>query len=815
MDKYEKLKLLGQGSFGKVYLMRNRTDRTLVCCKTISVRNLPAKERDAVKLEVQLMRKLDHPNIVRYHQSVLLRERGTLCIVMEFCDGGDLEGLIKRNAQRRRAPVRGQPHAQLGKGMSEAEYMPLFVQVLLGVEYLHANRVLHRDLKSQNIFLLGNGRLVLGDLGISKVLDGTLDMARTKIGTPYYMAPEIFKDQPYSAKADVWALGCVLFEMITGKHAFEAQSIAELMRKVMAGRHGALPPSHGSAGGAGCLAPPLRALLARMLDVKASGRPTVAQVLRDPAVRGHVLEHFQDMASRPSGKVGSGTADIQQALLDAKRHAAAHGGVAAGAAADGSERAANSLRAQLERIGVDRQAIAEVAGATVGSAAAKVAKAPASAGSVSPASARSSVAPVPPSDARCGGRSPPSQRGGSSAASNAVSRYGHAAAARQHAAAQQQQQQQQQQQHRHAAAQRQPSSRYGQQPQHQLIARQHYVKGALAREEQRRRQVEAALQRLRQERVSLAAAGGRGAGNAYYGAGGAGAGGRHGCMVSPRLQGGVKGVGPRGAAAAVGATPSRLLAKQQAQEQRERAAREARREAEQQSRRREAKALQERRQAQAAQAKAQAQVQAKAEAARKASLQQQQRQQQQQLREMQLEADARFARMLQDQEDKHAAVAAAAAAPSQHAIREQRGCDAPRRVLPTGDGQFVQHRGGAKIGVKENFPANGASGDRVWLKQGRAIATEMDQALAKAAERRFRGHSPSSPAHPPVPGGRDSPSPAAGAEDADDAIRERETELQAELGQSSRICRDLRAELAAARAALGGDAEPQDIGIEA
>ena len=118
MDKYEKLKLLGQGSFGKVYLMRNRTDRTLVCCKTISVRNLPAKERDAVKLEVQLMRKLDHPNIVRYHQSVLLRERGTLCIVMEFCDGGDLEGLIKRNAQRRRAPVRGQPHAQLGKGMS-------------------------------------------------------------------------------------------------------------------------------------------------------------------------------------------------------------------------------------------------------------------------------------------------------------------------------------------------------------------------------------------------------------------------------------------------------------------------------------------------------------------------------------------------------------------------------------------------------------------------------------------------------------------------------------------------------------------------
>ena len=69
-------------------------------------------------------------------------------------------------------------------GLPESEYMPLFAQIALGVEYLHSQRVLHRDLKSQNIFLLGNGRLVLGDLGISKVLDGTLDMARTKSPQP-------------------------------------------------------------------------------------------------------------------------------------------------------------------------------------------------------------------------------------------------------------------------------------------------------------------------------------------------------------------------------------------------------------------------------------------------------------------------------------------------------------------------------------------------------------------------------------------------------------------------------------------------------
>ena len=102
---------------------------------------------------------------------------------------------------------------------------------------------MHRDLKSQNVFLLGNGRLVLGDLGISKVLDGTLDMARTKIGTPYYMAPEIFRDRPYSASADIWALGVVLYEMTTKRHAFEAHSMAELMRKVMRGAYKPLDTS--------------------------------------------------------------------------------------------------------------------------------------------------------------------------------------------------------------------------------------------------------------------------------------------------------------------------------------------------------------------------------------------------------------------------------------------------------------------------------------------------------------------------------------------------------------------------------------------
>ena len=95
---------------------------------------------------------------------------------------------------------------------SDCDIYKSLLQMALAIHYMHENKVLHRDIKTQNIFLLGNGRLVLGDLGISKVLDGTAAFAKTQIGTPYYMSPELFKNSPYNHKSDVWALGCVLCE---------------------------------------------------------------------------------------------------------------------------------------------------------------------------------------------------------------------------------------------------------------------------------------------------------------------------------------------------------------------------------------------------------------------------------------------------------------------------------------------------------------------------------------------------------------------------------------------------------------------------
>jgi NIMA (never in mitosis gene a)-related kinase len=170
IDKYDPIRLLGEGSFGKVYLMRDKVRRNFVCVKVIKIKNIPKKEREATKLEVDLLRRLHHPNIVRYLDSFLSKNNETLCICMEYCDGGDLASQIKAARQNL---------------FSESKILHWFVQLALGLHYMHSSKVLHRDLKTQNVFLLGNGRLVLGDLGISKVLDGTMDFAQTCIGTPY------------------------------------------------------------------------------------------------------------------------------------------------------------------------------------------------------------------------------------------------------------------------------------------------------------------------------------------------------------------------------------------------------------------------------------------------------------------------------------------------------------------------------------------------------------------------------------------------------------------------------------------------------
>lgn len=225
-------------------------------------------EREACRAEVELLKKLDHPNIVQFEESFVTKNGG-LCIVMDYCDGGDLGGYLKATRGRK----------------TEAQIMHHFVQIALGLQHMHEHRILHRDIKLQNIFLSGKAQVVLGDLGISKVLNGTMDFAKTCIGTPYYMSPEIFNNETYDLKSDVWALGCVLYEMITSKHAFDARSFNALAAKISKGRFTPIGKHWNRH---------IRSLVNSMLALKPSDRPTLTDILKRPYVRKHLKGIYFD-----------------------------------------------------------------------------------------------------------------------------------------------------------------------------------------------------------------------------------------------------------------------------------------------------------------------------------------------------------------------------------------------------------------------------------------------------------------------------------------------------------------------------------------
>ncbi|TDG95839.1 hypothetical protein EPR50_G00244730, partial [Perca flavescens] len=168
---------------------------------------------------------MNHPNIASFITS--FHERSSLYIVMEYCDGGDL--MKKINMQR-------------GVFFTEEQVVDWFVQICLGLKHIHDRKVLHRDIKAQNIFLTNGGmKAKLGDFGIARMLNNTMELARTCVGTPYYLSPEICESRPYNNKTDIWSLGCVLYEICTLRHPFEGSSLRQLVSKICRGRYSPAP----------------------------------------------------------------------------------------------------------------------------------------------------------------------------------------------------------------------------------------------------------------------------------------------------------------------------------------------------------------------------------------------------------------------------------------------------------------------------------------------------------------------------------------------------------------------------------------------
>ena len=124
----------------------------------------------------------------------------------------------------------------MNRSLNEAKIWKFFIEMSLGLHYLHANKILHRDIKTINMFLGKDDKVIIGDLGVAKLLNQTANMAHTVVGTPYYLSPELCEEKPYNHKSDVWSLGCVLYELCTFKHPFEANNQGALILKIVRGK---------------------------------------------------------------------------------------------------------------------------------------------------------------------------------------------------------------------------------------------------------------------------------------------------------------------------------------------------------------------------------------------------------------------------------------------------------------------------------------------------------------------------------------------------------------------------------------------------
>ena len=211
--------------------------------------------------EVRILASVKSNFVISYKEAFFDDKDSTLGIVMEYADSGDLYQKIVE-------------HKKAAMFFDESDIWRIFIQLVKGLKALHDLKILHRDLKSANVFLESDGSAKLGDLNVSKVARKGLGYTQT--GTPYYASPEVWKDQPYNYKSDIWSLGCVLYEMITLKPPFRAENMEGLYNKVIKGVFARIPER---------FSPDLMTVVKLLLQVNPNDRPSCEQILKNHIIQ--------------------------------------------------------------------------------------------------------------------------------------------------------------------------------------------------------------------------------------------------------------------------------------------------------------------------------------------------------------------------------------------------------------------------------------------------------------------------------------------------------------------------------------------------
>uniref|UniRef100_UPI003AAE31C1 serine/threonine-protein kinase Nek2 isoform X2 n=1 Tax=Centroberyx gerrardi TaxID=166262 RepID=UPI003AAE31C1 len=282
VEDYEVLYTIGTGSYGKCQKIIRKSDGKVLVWKELDYGTMAESEKQMLVSEVNLLRELKHPNIVRYYDRIIDRTNTTLYIVMEHCEGGDLSSLITRCIKERRY-------------LEEQFILRVMAQLTLALKECHRRSdggatVLHRDLKPANIFLDVKQNVKLGDFGLARILNHDTSFAKTFVGTPYYMSPEQFNRMSYNEKSDIWSLGCLLYELCALSPPFTAYNQKELAEKIREGKFRRIPYRYSEE---------LNTLLCKMLHLKDYLRPSVESILQSSLLADMVAEEQRKAQARP------------------------------------------------------------------------------------------------------------------------------------------------------------------------------------------------------------------------------------------------------------------------------------------------------------------------------------------------------------------------------------------------------------------------------------------------------------------------------------------------------------------------------------
>ncbi|XP_072512759.1 serine/threonine-protein kinase Nek2 [Salminus brasiliensis] len=286
-EQYEVLCTIGSGSYGKCQKIKRKSDGKILVWKELDYGTMAEAEKQMLVSEVNLLRELKHPNIVRYYDRIIDRTNTTLYIVMEYCEGGDLASLISKCIKDRRY-------------LEEELILRVMAQLALALKECHGrsnggSTVLHRDLKPANIFLDAKQNVKLGDFGLARILKHDTSFAKTFVGTPYYMSPEQMNRMSYNEKSDIWSLGCLLYELCALSPPFTAYNQKELAEKIKEGKFRRIPYRYSEE---------LNTLLSRMLHLKDYLRPSVDSILQSSLISCHVAAEHRKAEVRQRRRSG-------------------------------------------------------------------------------------------------------------------------------------------------------------------------------------------------------------------------------------------------------------------------------------------------------------------------------------------------------------------------------------------------------------------------------------------------------------------------------------------------------------------------------